>query len=110
MHVVLWHLCIKLITDSIAGIDPKVRRSLFRPGQGAQHTLCYILRCNAEDRCDATVYIDIQLKLIVRLLYPEIHGARNMTDLFHESVRELENSPTDWPRLSECQSGLVARS
>src|ERR1700678_1186481 len=89
-HIVLRDLSVELVTNSIPWVHPEVWRSLFRPGQSAEHALGYTLGCDAEDRCDAAVYRDIQLRHIIRLLNPEIHGARNLTDLLRQLTGEVK--------------------
>src|SRR5262249_30626678 len=90
MHVVLWHLGIRLITNAVAWVDPKIWGGLFRSRKRAEHALGYTLRGDAEDRCHATIYPHIQLQHIVWLLNSEIHRTCNMADLFHEITRELK--------------------
>src|ERR1700680_2812262 len=63
-----------------------------RSGQRAENSVSDGLRINAKDRCLRAVHRNVQLRCIVRLLDPEIHSTRDLTNLVHEITRELEVS------------------
>src|ERR1700730_9389236 len=92
IHVRLRHLSVNLIAHPVCRIDPKVQGILLRSGQRAENRVCYGLRVNAKDRCLGAVHVNVQLRRIIRLLDPKIHRSRDLTNLVHEIVRELEVS------------------
>jgi hypothetical protein len=75
MQIILRRLGIDLITNPIARIDPEIWSDLLRPGKCTEHALGYRLRINADDRCQATIYLHIELRHIIRLLNAEIDRA-----------------------------------
>src|SRR5271166_5073129 len=92
IHFRLRHLSVNLIAHPVCRIDPKIQGILLRSGQRAENSVCYGLGVNAEDRRLRAIHRNVQLRCVIRLLDPKIHGTRDLTNLVHEIVRELEIS------------------